>query len=163
MPDCRMTPQIYIVGAIALASFGGGFGAAWKIQNGLQAEGEVERAKQTYETSLESQRLAHRSQTEDDQRVIAAQNAAALRQRVLRDDADRLRSAYVGLSNDSSVALSSALESHDACIKSATAQDFVLSQCGERYSSLAQAASGHVSDIQTLTEAWPRCTAQGIK
>ena len=148
--------QLVIAALIAVASFG----SAWQIQDWRFTSKEADRDRQTYETSLESQRLAHRAQTQDDKRVIAAQNSAALRQRVLRADADASRAALIGLSAAASEALSRANDSHNACLNTASAQSVVLNQCAVEYRGLAETADRIESDRQTLVEAWPKCRAE---
>lgn len=151
-----MNIQAIIALVIAAASFGG----AWTIQDWRYQSKEADRDRQTYETTLESQRLAHRAQTQDDQRVIAAQNAALPKLNALRDSIASLRDAYVGLSHESAEALSRAQQSHEACLVTATAQKSVFDQCTERYGSLAAKATGHVIDLETLEAAWPKCRAE---
>lgn len=151
MSAWSMTPQLIIAAIVAAL----GFGSAWQIQDWRYKAKEADRDRQTYETSLESERLAHRAQTQDDQRVINAQNAAALRQRVLRADADASRTALIGLSTAASEALSRANDSHNACLNTASAQSVVLNQCAVEYRGLAEDADRILSDRQTLINAWP--------
>jgi hypothetical protein len=151
-----MSIQLIIAAVIAVASFG----SAWTIQDWRFGAKEADRDRQNYEATLESQRLAHRAQTQDDQRVIAAQNAALPKLNALRESVASLRDAYVGLSHESAEAVSRAQQSHEACIVTATAQKSVLDQCTERYGSLAAKAQGHVIDIETLEAAWPKCRAE---
>lgn len=151
-----MNLQLIIAAVIAAASFG----SAWTIQDWRYGAKEADRDRQTYETTLESQRLAHRAQTQDDQRVIAAQNSAALRQRVLRADADASRAALIGLSAAASEALSRAIQSHDSCLATAHATSELLVAVSTERRELAEKADGHVSDLKTLIQAWPRCRAE---
>ena len=151
-----MNPQLIIAAII----FSLGFGSAFQIQEWRMKSKEADRDRQTYETTLESQRLAHRAQTQDDQRVINAQNAALPKLNALRESVASLRDAYVGLSHESAEALSRAQQSHEACLVTTTAQKSVLDQCTERYGSLAAKAEGHVIDIETLKAAWPKCRAE---
>lgn len=141
--------------AVALA-----FGAGWRANGVWHDAQERERDRQAYDARLEAQRLAARVTTQNDQRVIAAQSAAMPKLTALRQSVASLRDAYIGLSNESASLLSSARESHAACVDAAAAQKSVLDQCGERYTSLAADAQGHVIDIETLTAAWPRCNVQ---
>ena len=48
------------------------------------------------------------------------------------------------------------LISGDACIKTADTGLALLDKCQAEYGRLAAAADGHVSDIKTLMEAWPK-------
>lgn len=148
--------QLVIAALIAVASFG----SAWQIQDWRFTSKEADRDRQTYETSLESQRLAHRAQTQDDKRVIDAQNSAALRQRVLRADADSSRAALVSVSHAAGEALSRALQSHDACLATANAASELLITVSTERRELSEKADGHVSDLKTLIQAWPRCRAE---
>jgi len=144
--------QFIIAGVIAAASFGG----AWSIQEWRYGAKEADRDRQNYETVLESQRLAFRAQTAMDKRFIDAQNAATLRNRVLRDDVDRLRISISGLSHDSAEALRRADTTHNACRDVANTQNDILNQCVGKYRAVAEDADRAISDRQTLIDAWPK-------
>jgi len=45
--------------------------------------------------------------------------------------------------------------SHEACIKTTEAFRAVFGECSKAYSKMGAIAEGHLSDVQTLEEAWP--------
>ena len=147
-----MNIQLIIAAVIAVASFGGGFASAWKIQNGIAAEKENEYVQQTLRATQESAATAIRRADN----VIAAQSAAALRERRLRADAASSRDALVGLSHAADEALSRAQATHAACLNTASAQSVVLNQCANEYRSVAEDADRAISDRQTLIDSWPK-------
>ena len=147
-----MSPQLIIALVIATASFGGGFGAAWKIQNGIAAEKENEYVQQTLRATRDAAATAIRRADN----VIIAQSEAALRERRLRADAASSRDAVGRLSHAADEALSRAQATHAACLNTASAQSVVLNQCAVEYRGLAETADRIESDRQTLVEAWPK-------
>ena len=146
-----MTPQLIIAGVIAAASFCG----AWTIQNWRYGAKESDRAKQTYEAVLESQRLAFRAQTQNDARVLAAQSAAAVRTGRLRADADRARTAADSLSVATAEAVSRANLSHAACADTTRTLGELFDASTRKYRALAEEADRIVSDRQMMIDAWP--------
>ncbi len=89
--------------------------------------------------------------------VLKAQNEAILRENTLRAAAVAAASESDGLRNDLDamrVQLDGA--SRDAAVERAAAIGAVLGQCAARHQSLAQRCDGHVSDLKTLIESWPR-------
>ena len=89
--------------------------------------------------------------------VVKAQNEAILRETTLRAAAVAAASESDGLRNDIEalrVQLDSA--SREAAVERAAAIGAVLQQCAARHQSLAQRCDGHVSDLKTLIESWPR-------
>ena len=147
-----MPIQLIIAAIIAAASFGGGFGAAWKIQNGIAAEKENEHVQQTLRATQESAATAIRRADN----VIAAQSAAALRERRLRADAASSRDALVGLSHAADEALSRAQATHAACLVTADAASELLITVSTERRELAEKADRHVNDIKMMQEAWPK-------
>lgn len=150
--------NLYIASIVAATVFSAA--CTYQIQDWRYGAKEADRDRQTYETTLESQRLAHRAQTEDDQRVIAAQNAATLLQRNLRANAATSRAALASVSYAAGEAMRRALESHDACLATATAASELLTSVSAERRELAEKADLHVIDIKTLVAAWPKCKAQ---
>ena len=147
-----MSPQLIIAAIIATASFGGGFGAAWKIQNGIAAEKENEYVQQTLRATQDAAATAIRRADN----VIIAQSEAALRERRLRADAASSRDALVGLSHATEQALRDAVTSHATCLERAAAIADVQQQSTERYRSLGETCDRHVNDIKMMQEAWPK-------
>lgn len=81
---------------------------------------------------------------------------AALREQQLRADNAAAHAASLGL-RDTVADLRRRLvtDSVEACRATADAALAVFGECQDRYRTLAQAAAGHASDVQTLSEAWP--------
>lgn len=144
--------KLWIYTAVLGAAFAAGGTAAWKVQNWRIASQENERAK----LQLATEREQHRLDLKRESAVVSAQNAAAARAVGLRRDADSARSSLDGLRAASERALSSAKESHNACLKSADAFSVVFAECRERRDTLAEIAGRHANDVQTLTDAWPK-------
>jgi len=143
-----MNIQLIIAALIAAGSFG----TAWQIQSWRADAKEKANVEQTLRATQESAKTAIR-RTDN---VIAAQNNAALRERILRADAAGSRSALVGLSLAAAEALSRAEATHAACLVTANTQNIVLNQCSERYRSVAEDADRAISDRQTVIDAWPK-------
>lgn len=89
--------------------------------------------------------------------ILKAQNDAKTREIDLRNTADSAKSESDGLRNDSAI-LRKQLDqlSRNAVIERASAIDAVLSDCAADYQRLAASCDRHVSDIETLIEAWPK-------
>lgn len=151
-----MNPQLIIALIIALASAG----TTWRIQSWYYAAKESNRERQTYELSLESERLARRAETANSTRTITALNAANARAATRTRDADSSRAALNSVSYAAGEALRSALRSHDACLATATATGELLVAVSAERRDLAEKADGHVSDILTLTQSWPKCSTK---
>lgn len=76
----------------------------------------------------------------------AAENAAAAGR--AKSELDRLRKQSASGAGDAG-------DSHAACVEYAAAATDVLNECGSALQEMAAAADGHVSDVRTLTGAWP--------
>lgn len=134
---------------IALVAALGGFGAAWKIQNGNIASLE----KAHVEQELADQRSASTAAIRRQEINIAAISAGVVREASLRRDVAGTRSALVGLSDASGEALRAASASKEACLERAATYDKVLRASAGRYVELAERADRHVNDIQTYSAA----------
>jgi hypothetical protein len=88
--------------------------------------------------------------------AAAAQAAAVGRDIDLRRAADGSRAALIGLSHAAEQALREADASHTACTQRAAALNGLLVDSATKYRDLGEKASRHVSDIQTLIDAWPK-------
>jgi len=92
------------------------------------------------------------------QKVLDAQNEAKKRETALRADVQSARNALDSLRHAADLSRAAyrltgappnaAADTADAAIN-------LLVRCSERYSELAMRADGHVSDLKTLTQAWP--------
>lgn len=144
--------MIYTHLAAVLVSASLAFPAGWKVN---QWRNDAEK-KHSIEQAAQSQRELHAMEQKRLSGVISAQNAARSREADLRRDADRSRAAADGLRDQASEALRLAGANHSACLERASAAAELLLTCSRRYSDLGAAADRHVSDIKTLTEAWPQ-------
>jgi len=133
--------------AAALAATG-----AWKVQDWRYGAKEKERV----ESQLADERLAATARVRREEQVIAAQNEAQTRARVLRLDADGSRAALVGLSHAAEAALRDAAVSKDACIDSASKLKVVFLECSRNYEEVARDADNWENGAVMLRDAWPK-------
>ena len=149
-------PQVAaFIGAVAL-----GFMAAWQLQ-GLRLDAlDVEFAKYRLDVerqASEARQAAFKQQAAWLQEKEDALNAAKLREEKLRRDAAAAQSAARGLRDDlAALRERVSADSVEACQRYVGSLSDVLGECGERYSAVAGIADQCVSDVQTLTEAWPK-------
>jgi len=149
-------PQVAaFVGAVGL-----GFMAAWQIQ-GLRLD-EAENEFRAYVVEVEDAAAASKKAAIEQyalwlQEKEDALNAAKLREDILRRDVATAQSAARGLRDDIA-ALRERLSTDtvEACRRYVGTLSDVLAECGERYSAVAGIADQCVSDVQTLSEAWPK-------
>jgi uncharacterized protein HemX len=142
--------NLTLISAVVAAAIG--FGAAWKIQNKRIEHAEYERMAQ----AQSQERELHATEQKRLNQVIDATNRATKRESKLRSDAATAESAADSLRVQSAKALLAARASHDACIERTVAYDLVLNQCSQEYQRLGEVADRHSSDLQTITEAWPK-------
>lgn len=147
-----MQLTLIIAAVSALLSFGAGWGIAWQLQTGNITTLKLEHASER----INQQRAARTAIERTTSAVIKAQNSAAARAAVHRRDADAARAGLDGLRAQSADSLRTAAASLDACTATAATLSVISNQCAERYSELGAKAQGHVSDIQTLIESWPK-------
>lgn len=138
--------------ATGLLSAAVAFGTAWQIQDWRADAHEKDRIKQ----QADDEREAGARERGRIANVVDAQNAARAREVRLRADADGARTAVVGLRASTDAALAAAGASHEACLVSAAATGELFNASAEKYRALAEVADRHVSDLQTLTDAWPK-------
>ena len=139
--------------AIAAALAGAaGFGLAWQLQAGNISELELNHANEriAVQTSIATA-------LEENTRQIAAAQAASTKRTVrIRADVRAAGDAGNGLRLTTATTLRAAAESTDTCPVATAAIAAVFDQCVGELQTLAERADGHVSDIQTLTESWPK-------
>lgn len=70
--------------------------------------------------------------------------------------ADRIRVSQQRLLDTSERSLQTARADHAACVVSAATHAELFADCRARYGQMGQAAQGHLTDIKTLIEAWPK-------
>ena len=105
---------------------------------------------------IEAYKLAQAEEQSMQHKLNEAQNAATEREKALRADYAAAHAAARGL-RDTVTALRGQLAkaSPEACRATADAALAVFGECADRYRTVAEAADGHASDVETLTEAWP--------
>lgn len=151
-----MNPQLIVALIIVAVSAG----TTWRIQSWYYNAKEADRDRQNYEINLESERLARRAESGNATRTITALNAANARAAARSRDADSSRAALNSVSYAAGEALRTAQRSHDACLATAAATSELLVAVSTERRELAEKADGHVSDIKTLTDSWPKCSTQ---
>lgn len=129
---------------------------AWKVQDWRYDAKEKERVEQ----QLEDQRIQAKTRLRQEERVVQAQNAATTRAIGLARDAAGTRSALISLSDATNTALRDAAISHNACTVRANTLGELFKESSGRYEELAEKAGRHISDIQTLTQAWPQLDSE---
>lgn len=139
-------------GLIGVLSFAG----AWGIQDnryGLRiAEIETNQAKAIKKATEDAYAKTVTLQKAKDEALKAAQ----IRQSALARDAAASRDALVRLSYATDQALLNANTSHSACINDANNLAIVFGRCTTKLQGVAADADQLTSNIQTLTEAWPK-------
>lgn len=144
--------MIYTHAAAAILAGAIAATGAWKIQNWRFDAKEKERA----ELQLENERLAAKTALRRVEAVVTAQNAAAIRERDLRNDAAGARAALVGLSNATDAAMRDAATSHGACLERTSALGELLGTVAQAGAGMAEKADRHSIDIKMYQEAWPK-------
>lgn len=136
----------FLAGAISVGT------GIYQVQEWRYAAKEKDRV----ESQLENERLSAKATIRQSEAVLQAQSNAASRARGLRDDAAGSRNALVSLSDAVDDAMRAAAASKAACTERITAFGDVLKTSADEYRGLAETCDRHVSDIKTLTEAWPK-------
>ena len=144
--------RAYIYVAVLMGAFAAGGTTAWKVQNWRADAKEKEHVEQVLIAEKELRALDTRRASV----AAAAQNAAVGRGIDLRRAADGSRAALLGLSDATATALREADANHNACLVRATTLSELLTASTKEYRDLGEKASRHVSDIQTLIDAWPK-------
>lgn len=149
-------PQVAaFVGAVGL-----GFMAAWQIQ-GLRLD-EAENEFRAYVVEVEDAAAASKKAAIEQyalwlQEKEDALNAAKLREDILRRDVATAQSAARGLRDDlAALRERVSADTVEACQRYVGTLSDVLAECSERYSAVAGVADQCVSDVKTLSEAWPK-------
>ncbi|HLO65043.1 MAG TPA: DUF2514 family protein [Azonexus sp.] len=108
------------------------------------------------QAAIEADKRARDQELSMQHKLNEAQNAATEREKALRADYAAAHAAARGL-RDTVAALRGQLAtaSPEACRATADAALAVFGECADRYRAVAEAADGHASDVETLTEAWP--------
>jgi hypothetical protein len=136
-----------------------GFGGAWYLQDLRQDSHENNRLTAQAASQRELYVLGQKRSTD----VIVAQNARLPREARIRADAADLRDVAGGLRSDRASAFAAVGAVAPTCTEPASASGALLRLyedfAGESEAALiglSEAADRHVSDIQALTQAWPK-------
>lgn len=126
--------------------------------NGWRLNGEIKEIKAEHaQAELEFQARARVQEHTWNTKIQEAANAANKREEILRADADRARSAAIGLRGQLADINRRLPELAEQAVRQyAAALGDVFGECTERYTALAEKAGGHASDVQTLMGSWPR-------
>lgn len=143
-----MIPQI--IACVALVVYG--FMCGYGLSSWLYQSKEAEHAQQ----KLAAVRLSAAADIRRLDNTIAAQGMAVVRERGIRRDVDALRGHIVRMSDAESTALRAAGASHQACLVTAATFRELFDAELEASRGLSEACDRHVSDIRTLTDAWPQ-------
>lgn len=144
--------MIYAHAAVALLAAVVAATGTYKIQSWRYGAKEAEHAQQ----QLENERLAAKGALRRQDAVIAAQSAAAVRERNLRNDAAGARVAAISLHDAAAAAMRDAAVSHAACTERIGAIGELLGTVEEAGRSMAEKADRHALDAGMLVESWPR-------
>ena len=139
-----------LISAIVAAAIG--FGTAWQIQSWRMDANENHRITQQAEAERELYALEQKRSAQ----VVAAANAARLRERKLRLDAAAAVAAADSLRSALTRNVQATRDDPDACPDRTATTSELFAQCSESYTALASRCDRHVSDIQTLTDSWPK-------
>lgn len=151
-------PLIYV--AIAGAAIAAA--AVWQVQD-WRFDAKINAIKtQHAEAAASAAKGALRLTEIYRENADAAIRKAEARTAQNKRDADRLRGELDGLRGDlATVPDRIRSATRDAVDQYATTASVVFDQCIRRYSDVAQAATGHASDVQALKGAWPVSRVQG--
>lgn len=142
-----------LASAIAAAVAGvAGFGLAWQLRAGNISEIQLEHANER----IAIQRAARQTLERVTGQIATAQVAARKRDVRVRVDSDRAGNAGNGLRLASTATVRSAADDPDACNSIIAAYDAVVAEGSEFIREVAASADQCHSDLQTLTESWPK-------
>ena len=146
---CRLIPLTLISGVVAGIV---GFGLAWQLQAGRIANIHLEAANERISLQRASRAIIERNMSQ----VSKAQANTASRVIAMRVDSAAADSELDSLRDQSAATLRAATDNAAACLADAVAKSELLNQCAGSYAGLAATADGHVSDIKTMIDSWPR-------
>ena len=146
-------PPTFTLALIGAAISGAaGFGLAWRLQSATINEMELQSANTRIAAAYVARKAIERSTTA----VIVAQNAATDRMVVLHRDADLARSGLDGLRESTDRAMRAATADLATCRSVVAAHGVVLAESSGTIQEVARDADQCFSDLQTMTEAWPK-------
>ena len=137
-----------------------GFSLAWNIQ-GMRLD-SLENVFKRYQNEVEQNAIAAKRAVMDKENFwrTELENArinANAREMRLKKDVAAAQSATNGLRNDlASLRARLTTSTEASCLATADSIGILLGQCAEDYRAMAEVADRHATDVQTLTEAWPK-------
>lgn len=142
----RILALIFAAGLTAGAIYAAGISSGQK-----SVQGQWDKAKAAQLKAALSQQATWQKQLDE------AQHAAKHRETKLRENMAAARATNHGL-HDTLAELRRRLPASatDACAATADTLGILFGACSKRLVELADQADGHASDVQTLTEAWPK-------
>lgn len=152
-------PEIYrvLAGFVAMLAIVAGLYLLGRHDGAKDVEADWDKEKLVLaQAAIEADKRARAEEQSMQQKLNEAQNAATERDKALRADYAAVHAAARGL-RDTVTALRGQLAtaSPEASRATADAALAVFGECADRYRAVAEAADGHASDVETLTEAWP--------
>lgn len=136
----------------AVISAAAGFAAAWSLQAHQITKMELDHAQQRIAVARATRATLERNQAQ----IATAQAASADRGIRNRVAADGARNAGNGLRVATTAAVRAVREDPAACSDAAATFGELFEASAGAYRELAETCDRHVSDIQTLTESWPK-------
>lgn len=149
----KLLLEIAFIGVLAA-------GAVYEVHQFLEHERQIGRdevqAKWDAQTKKDEATALLQKASFDKQLEDAARNGAT-REKIIHDLSAGSSNANIGL-RDTLAAIRSGVPTAtvDSLGKSVAALSTVFAECAGRYRDLAEKADRHASDVQTLTEAWPK-------
>ncbi len=140
-----------IAAIVAAVAFATGFGAAWQWQDGNIVKLQLESANER----ISQQRAARQTSERYATALGKAQDDAQIRRTVINSAVDSNGAGLIGLRIAASSVRASATtySTRDAYADTVTE---LFGECSDSLVRMAGQADGHLSDIQTVTEAWPK-------
>ena len=137
-----------------------GSSAAWYIQS-IRID-KAETAHLRYAAEVEQNAIVAKRAALDREKfwlgdIENARINAQSREARLKRDVANAQSAVVGLRNElGTLQARLATSTDETVLNAADSLGVLLAQCAEDYRAMAEVADRHASDVQTLTEAWPK-------
>lgn len=151
-----LSPYLYQLAAVAIFIAGAFVTGIFTGRDQVQDKWDAARAVQM-QSAFAAERAARAKEQTLMTQLNEAQNAATARETKLRADYAAAHAAANSLRHTIATIRSGLPSvSADACRATADAALAVFGECQDEYREVAKNATGHASDIQTLTDAWPK-------
>lgn len=158
MIPVALSPYRLFAGALALVLCGLAIFAVGWAQGADRVQARWDKAKAVQlQAAIAAEQAARIKEQSMQQQLNEALHAATERENKLRADYAAAHAASRGLRDTLAAAIRDLPGTPvEACRATADAALAVLGECADRYRAVAEAADGHASDVQTLSDAWPR-------